>query len=69
MVAEEADESIGWLELLVSSKLLRAEDVEWKLREANELTAIFTASFRTATERHRRRQSHRRQTAENTNAR
>jgi len=47
-VAEEADESVGWLELLVSTRLLTAERVRWELGEANELAAIFAASFRTA---------------------
>jgi len=50
-VAEEADESVGWLELLVSTKLLTAERVRWELAEANELAAIFAASFKTAKSR------------------
>lgn len=48
VVAEEADECVGWLELLVSTKLLTAEKARWELGEATELAAIFAASFRTA---------------------
>lgn len=48
IVAEEADECVGWLELLISTKLISAERVRWELGEAKELTAISAASFRTA---------------------
>ncbi|MBI1874731.1 MAG: four helix bundle protein [Acidobacteria bacterium] len=48
VVAEEADECVGWLELMVSVKLLSAESARWELDEARELAAIFAASFRTA---------------------
>jgi four helix bundle protein len=48
VVAEEADESYGWLKLLVDSDLLPAQVVEPILNEADELTAIFAASHRTA---------------------
>ena len=58
-VAEEADETIGWLKLLESSGLLRADQIEWELQEANELTAIFAASFKTARENERRRKPRR----------
>lgn len=47
-VAEEADESVGWLELLLSSGLLNADQLRWELTEARELTAIMAASYRTA---------------------
>ncbi len=47
-VEEEADESSFWLELMVEGKLLPPVKVEPLLREARELTAIFTASGRTA---------------------
>jgi len=50
-VEEEADECVGWLELLVSTELLTAADVEWALNEAKELTAIFAASHLTAKRR------------------
>jgi four helix bundle protein len=48
VVAGEADESEGWLALLLELKLGPADKVEALRSEANELTAIFTASFRTA---------------------
>ena len=47
-VAEEADECVGWLDLLISTKLLTADDAEWERGESSELTAIFAASFKTA---------------------
>lgn len=51
IVEEEADESCYWLELMIEGKLLPAQKVESLLREAQELTAIFTASGRTARSR------------------
>jgi four helix bundle protein len=48
---EEADECAGWLELLVSTRLLTPEEVGKLLTEANELTAILTASMVTAKRR------------------
>lgn len=47
-VAEEADESAFWLELIVEGGLLKPELVSPLREEAEELTAIFTASGRTA---------------------
>jgi len=47
IVAEEADESILWLELLESG-ITRSELTEDWLKEARELTAILTASQQTA---------------------
>ena len=43
-VKEEADESAFWLELIIDSDLLKSSLVQSLLTEANELTAIFTAS-------------------------
>ena len=48
IVEEEADESLFWLEVIDESKMLPRERVESLLLEANELTAIFTASGKTA---------------------
>jgi four helix bundle protein len=48
VVEEEADESQYWLELLADSGILKREQVDSLMREANELTAIFTASGKTA---------------------
>jgi four helix bundle protein len=51
IVREEADETQFWLELLRDSGLVRADSVEALLQAANELTAIFTASYQTAKSR------------------
>jgi len=47
VVAEEADEAVLWLELLIESGMIRAELAERLLAEARELAAIFTASQQT----------------------
>jgi len=47
-VAEEADESAFWLELIIEGGLLKPELVSPLCQEAEELTAIFTSSGRTA---------------------
>jgi four helix bundle protein len=46
-VAEEADETCFWLELIIEGNLLAQDLVKPLLDEANELTAIFTASAKT----------------------
>lgn len=51
IVLEEADESHFWLEFIIDEKLLKKERVEPLLKEADELTAIFIASRKTAKER------------------
>jgi len=48
IVEEEADESLYWLELMEESNLVRAEDLIALKKEADELTAIFTAIGKTA---------------------
>lgn len=48
IVVEEADETVYWLELLSEAKLLNKERVTPLLKEANELTAIFTAMVKKA---------------------
>jgi len=48
IVEEEADESCFWLQLLIDRGLLAAGRVQPLLKEANELTAIFVASRKTA---------------------
>ena len=48
IVEEEADESLFWLEVLIESKIINTEVVTKLLKEANELTSIFTASRKTA---------------------
>jgi len=47
-VEEEADESIYWLELIEESGLNNRSDVHKLKKDANELTAIFTAIGKTA---------------------
>jgi len=48
IVEEEADESLYWLELLTESGIERYERIVPLIREADELTAIFTAAGKTA---------------------
>jgi four helix bundle protein len=48
IVEEEADESIYWLELMEESGLVGLEAIFPLKKEANELTAIFTAIGKTA---------------------
>ena len=48
IVLEEADESAFWLELIIDGKLMEREPVEPLLREADELTAIFASSVKSA---------------------
>src|SRR5215468_8164014 len=48
VVAEEADESVLWLELLNESGITKSEFTVDLLKEARELTAILTASQQTA---------------------
>ena len=48
---EEADESCYWLELLIEGELLPRDEVAPILKEADELTAILTASVKTSRER------------------
>ncbi|HZR32595.1 MAG TPA: four helix bundle protein [Terriglobales bacterium] len=48
IVVEEADETVLWLELLAQSGMLRTERIGPLLKEAQELTAIFTTAYKTA---------------------
>jgi len=48
IVEEEADETLFWLEVAVDAKLVSAQRAEALLKEADELTAIFVASLKTA---------------------
>ena len=52
-VAEEADETCFWLELVIDGTLLPRDQVEPLYAEADELTAIFTAGARSARSRKR----------------
>lgn len=51
IVEEEADESLFWMEMLVETKLVSAASVQDLIREADELTAIFVSSRKTAKEK------------------
>jgi len=57
VVEEEADETSLWLELVVERRFLSARRVQPLLSEADELTAIFVASRKTAMSRQARRDS------------
>lgn len=48
IVIEEADESYFWIEFALDEKLVQRPRVAGLLQEAQELTAIFVASQRTA---------------------
>jgi four helix bundle protein len=48
IVEEEADESCFWLEMFLEAGIVERTTISWLLNEAKELTAIFTASGRTA---------------------
>ena len=47
-VEEEADETLFWIELAVDSRLVSLDRARALLKEADELTAIFVASIKTA---------------------
>lgn len=48
IVEEESDESLYWLELIQKSKIAKDINFDQLLKEADELTAIFTASRKTS---------------------
>src|SRR5438067_12717170 len=48
IVAEEADEAVLWLELLIESGVVAPEKAHELLAETKELAAIFTASQQTS---------------------
>jgi four helix bundle protein len=47
-VAEEADESLHWLEMIRDGKFIPKKRISSLLTEADELTAIFTVGRRTS---------------------
>jgi four helix bundle protein len=51
VVAKEADESVFWLEMLIDCDIVSAAKLQDILKEARELTAIFSASQQTARSR------------------
>ena len=54
VVAEEADESLGWLELVEALRLSSGDELTWLLGESQELLAIFSKSQKTAKENRQR---------------
>ena len=48
IVIEESDESAFWLEFIIDEDLMKKEKTTPLLKEAEELTAIFVASRKTA---------------------
>ena len=48
IVLEETDESAFWLEFIIDEKLIKENMVKPLLQEAEELTAIFASSRKTA---------------------
>lgn len=48
IVVEEADESVFWLEMLSDCEIVPLQKLEQLLKEAHELSGLFTASQRTA---------------------
>ena len=48
LVAEEADESVGWLEFIEAARLLKSPELIRLIVESRELSAIMSASFGTA---------------------
>ena len=51
IVEEEADETIYWLELLIETKIVSANDVESLIKESNEIVAMTVASIKTLRKR------------------
>jgi hypothetical protein len=48
VVAEEADESQGWLEFIEAAELIKSETLTRLIGEATELAAITSAAYGTA---------------------
>jgi four helix bundle protein len=58
-VIEEADETLGWLELIEKLDIARGSELVWLLGESKELVAIFGSSYATARRRETERQGDR----------
>ena len=50
IVAEEADESLYWLKVIAEGKIVPLQEEAWLLKEADELTAIFTSARRSSSQ-------------------
>ena len=55
IVADEADETEGWLDLLIGAGLASGAELDWLLNESRELRAIFVKSVKTARSNHKQR--------------
>lgn len=55
VVEEESDESLFWLELIRDSGLISAERLRKLIKEAGELTAIFTSTGKTSKQNNSKR--------------
>jgi len=53
LVAEESDESQGWLEFIEASGLIEGDELQRLYQESTELSAIFSASVGTARSKRR----------------
>ena len=60
VVAEEADETQGWLEFIRDGKITVIRNLTSLISESTELSAIFSASAGTARENERAKRQHRR---------
>jgi len=60
LVVEEIDEAVYWLEHATLSSLAVSETLQGPLDEAQQLRAIFAASYGTARKNHQLAQKHRR---------
>lgn len=61
VVAEEADESQGWLEFVEAAELLKSETLTRLIGESTELAAIMSASYGTARYTEEQQKKNRRQ--------
>ena len=57
IVEEEADESTFWLDIVSDTKNATPEIIDPLLKEARELTAIFTASSKTAKQKKKKKKT------------
>jgi four helix bundle protein len=48
LVVEEADEAVFWMEMLIDCEIVGEAKLKDLLKEGHELSALFTASQRTA---------------------
>ena len=67
LVAEEADETQGWLEFIEAAELITSAEVARLLAEATHLTKIVSASYGTARYNERNRRDNRGATRETIN--